>query len=132
MVIKEILLCGQKNYSGWFTEYSEDNKDENWLLNEMMAEKAGIDLTPCKAEGRGHFFKRKETNSARKESGKKRNVIPGGMSDQEVQRRTNFLNEIHFLSFVVIVCNGEFELITETNSYMTWYEEWFSLWNIFG
>ena len=47
------------------------------------------------------------------------------MSDQEVQRRTNFLNESHFLSFVVIVCNGEFELITETNSYMTWYEEWF-------
>ena len=26
--------------------------------------------------------------------------------------------------FVVIVCNGEFELITETNIYMTWYEEW--------
>ena len=40
-------------------EYGKDNKRENWLLNEMMAEKAGIDLTPCKAEGRGRFFKRK-------------------------------------------------------------------------
>ena len=71
------------------------------------------------------FSKRKITNSDRKGSDQYKKGIPGGVSDREVQCRTNGLDQCHFLSFVAIVCNGEFELITETNSYMTWYEEWF-------
>ena len=38
-------------------KYDKDNERDNWILNEMMIEKAGIDLTPRKTENKGHFSK---------------------------------------------------------------------------
>ena len=62
-----------------------------------MAEKAGINLRPSKIERKGHFFERNNMKCSSKGFGQSK--IP--------------------LSFVFVVCNGEFELITETNCYMT-------------
>ena len=50
----------------------------------------------------------------------------GEESDNEIKRRTNFRSEKELISFVLIVCNGDWDVLTRTASgIMTWYEEWF-------
>jgi hypothetical protein len=45
--------------------------------------------------------------------------------EREVKRRTGFFNEKTLLAFIVIVCNGDFDLMTKRNTVLTWYEEWY-------
>ena len=51
-------------------------------------------------------------------------MIPGN-SNNEIKRRTGFLSEQHLLSHVVLVCNGDLELMFKSKSKLTWYEECF-------
>ena len=53
-------------------------------------------------------------------------VLPGKLPAKEIKSRTNFSNEAEIMSFIIIVCNGDFDLITLSHSHiLTWYEEWF-------
>ena len=52
-------------------------------------------------------------------------LSPTSLSPREVKTRTGFQDACHLISFVAIVCNGDIDLITERNSWLTWYEEWF-------
>jgi hypothetical protein len=52
-------------------------------------------------------------------------VRPLKMSDREMHARTGFQNELMLLAYIVIVCNGNGDRMTETCSSLTWYEEWF-------
>jgi len=47
-----------------------------------------------------------------------------GTADAEIKRRTGFPTESAMLSYILIVCGGDPELIRKRNSSLTWYEEW--------
>ena len=51
-------------------------------------------------------------------------TLPFSLGDDEIKRRTGFQSEVAMLSFAINVCNGNFDLFKETNSILTWYEEW--------
>ena len=51
-------------------------------------------------------------------------VFPG-LNAEEVKRRTNFVDESQFLLCVFVVCNGDIDVVRSVSSPMTWYEEWF-------
>ena len=62
---------------------------------------------------------------------RKPDVIPTGKTsgtksfNQEVKRRTGFTSERELLAFIIIVCDGDADLIKKTNSTLTWFEEWY-------
>ena len=47
-----------------------------------------------------------------------------GLPHVEIKRRTGFKSEAAMLSFVSVVCNGDFSLIECAPSTLSWYEEW--------
>ena len=47
------------------------------------------------------------------------------LSQQEVKQRTGFSNTFSLICYVMIVCNGDIEVVKKKVSYLTWYEEWF-------
>ena len=52
-------------------------------------------------------------------------IFPNTLPDSEIKRRTGFTSEMSMLSFIMIVCNGEINIMRETASdVLTWYEEW--------
>ena len=46
------------------------------------------------------------------------------LTDDEVQRRTGFSTLRLMLAFALVVCRGDIEKMTRTNSRLTWLEEW--------
>jgi hypothetical protein len=46
------------------------------------------------------------------------------LSNQSIKDRTGFENETLMLSFIILVCNGDFDLMKQTESSLTWFEEW--------
>ena len=53
-------------------------------------------------------------------------VKVGVESDAEIKRRTNFKSEKELLAYIIIVCNGDWEIMTKSYSgILTWYEKWF-------
>ena len=55
---------------------------------------------------------------------RKPHVMPGTV-DTEVKRKTGFISESHMLSFALIICNGDLDLMFSSKSKLTWHEEWF-------
>ena len=47
------------------------------------------------------------------------------LTDDEVTRRTGFRNKAMLLSYILLVCNGNFDKMTTTLTSLTWFEEWF-------
>ena len=52
-------------------------------------------------------------------------VVQPGMSDDEVKRRTGFPNEMTMLSYSIVACDGNVDIIKRRQTSLTWYEEWF-------
>jgi hypothetical protein len=50
-------------------------------------------------------------------------VVPLGMRDEEVKRRTGFTDEKAMLTYILIVCKWRHQYMRA--SPLTWYEEWF-------
>ena len=46
-------------------------------------------------------------------------------NDKEVKRRTGFQSLNHMLAFMVIVCNGDHDMMIYKSTKLTWLEEWF-------
>ena len=46
-------------------------------------------------------------------------------NDSEVKRRTGFQSLNHMLAFVIIVCNGDHDVMIYKKTKLTWLEEWF-------
>ncbi len=60
-------------------------------------------------------------------------IIPFSLSDKIIKDRTGFVNEVALISFIIVVCNGDFDVIKSTQSHrLTWYEEWFFILKLFG
>jgi hypothetical protein len=51
-------------------------------------------------------------------------ILTLGTPDIEIKRRTGFASEAAMLSYIFVVCHGDFELIGKRNTSLTWYEEW--------
>ena len=45
--------------------------------------------------------------------------------DDEVKRRTGFQSLKHMLAYIILVCNGDHDKMTQKTSTLTWLEEWF-------
>ena len=43
----------------------------------------------------------------------------------EVKRRTGFSSLEHLLSYIIVLCDGDFHKMREKHSTLTWFEEWF-------
>ena len=50
--------------------------------------------------------------------------FPPGLEDSEIKRITGFINELHMLSYITVVCNSNFNGIGYLPSLLSWYEEW--------
>jgi len=51
-------------------------------------------------------------------------VHPENISDDEVKIRTGFRSLLLLLAYILIVCNGSVEAMTEKATNLTWFEEW--------
>ena len=56
---------------------------------------------------------------------KKPIVTPTSITAKMVHFRTGFRDSFMLLSYVLIVCNGDLELMRKRSSSLTWYKEWF-------
>ena len=89
------------------------------------------DTSPCeiKSDRRGTVFRQKPIEikkPIRKKWHEKEPVVkPLLVGDKEVRRRTRFRSERELLLFIFIICNGQFDIIGDTCSAMSWYEECF-------
>ena len=54
-------------------------------------------------------------------------IFPCQLSKREVKRRTGFKCKTALLKYVCIVCNANFKTMMNTQSSLTWFEEWFLL-----
>ena len=52
-------------------------------------------------------------------------VLPSAISDSEVKRRTGFPSISHLLGYIIIIANGNIDMIRRRQSPLTWFEEWF-------
>jgi hypothetical protein len=57
-------------------------------------------------------------------------VQPDSVSDQDVKCRTGFRSVTMLLYYVAIVCNGSIDDITHTTTNLSWFEEWFTYFEI--
>ena len=46
------------------------------------------------------------------------------LTDKEVERRTGFKSRDMMLAFIILVCNGDHDVMTTTKTELTWLEEW--------
>lgn len=60
----------------------------------------------------------------RKEYRKESTINFNELTPKEVYRRTGFVDLKAMLSYMAVVTNGDFSLMTKTSSTMTWMEEW--------
>ena len=56
---------------------------------------------------------------------------PKSITDREVKVKTGYKDSFYLLCFIIIVCNGDFDLVSETVSYLTWFQEWFLVFEYF-
>ena len=53
-------------------------------------------------------------------------VHPGIERSNDIKAATNFRSEKEMLAYIIIVCNGDWERMSESvTGIMTWYEEWY-------
>ena len=51
-------------------------------------------------------------------------VIPGIQSSKDIKLATNFRSEKEMLAFIIVVCNGDWERMTDSvTGVMKWFEE---------
>ena len=121
-MIKE---CGPR---AAFYDAKEQRENDNLeCVNNRVREKCGVDSndsnknylsTPTK-----NRKKRKRLN-AHPYSNEKPTLTFSDLTKKEVKRRTGFDDVSLMLSYVIIVCGGDMDLLTKTFSKLTWIEEW--------
>ena len=52
-------------------------------------------------------------------------TVKPGILDDDVHHYTGFRSETMMLSFIIVVCNGDIDVMNKTYSSLTWFEEWF-------
>lgn len=130
----EIQLMAEHNSPSRHTSSSAGRV----LINESVAKEAGLKLdfneSPVKTpHGEKFFYSEPITpKSNEKKKGEKINfvalgnpVVNLGTSSDDMQHRTGFQSEAHFLAFIFLICEGNGDLIRRRSTPLTWYEEWF-------
>lgn len=102
-------------------DYDSPSKKRKQKMNGMVREY----LDPEKVDRLERTTSKVQTTSPVKPRVLPTFIKPGQLKNKQFQRRTGFVNEKVFLAYVAIICNGSMERIQETQSLLTWYEEWF-------
>eukprot|EP00956_Cyclotella_meneghiniana_P040674 scaffold202164_cov66-Cyclotella_meneghiniana.AAC.2 len=113
-------------------QIAEQTCEEHHIpMNTSLVQAAGMHLSQGNANKmtvtNKHFFHSDPIKKPdeRKKAADYEPTVVLGMCDKEVKRRTGFSSEVALLSYVFVVCNGHIETIQKRNSSLTWYEEWF-------
>ena len=52
-------------------------------------------------------------------------MLPETESNTDIKATTNFKSEQEMMAFIILVCNGDWDIMTTSvMGIMTWYEEW--------
>ena len=104
----------------------------NKFLNSSLARVAGMQTTQGNAQEmtlpNKCFFRSepvKKVNDRSLDAVDSNPKVNLGMSDKEIKRRTGFTSEAALLSYIFVVYNGDIETVLKRTSSLTWYEEWF-------
>jgi hypothetical protein len=78
----------------------------------------------------GRFFQTaasesNKSNNSRKLIARDPPTVDLSISDDEVKRRTGFRSLQMLLGYIIVASNGEISVLTQRNTSLTWYEEWF-------
>ena len=76
-----------------------------------------------KKQDRPFLSKVNNKHSKKKKSTRVPTIIPLSLSDKTIKERTGFVSDIALINFIIVVCNGDFDVIKSTQSKLTWYEE---------
>ena len=102
-------------------------------INPVVARIAGIVTPTPKVPPRKRKFSSNDTSTGALDKSREKltrtadlppSVLPN-IKASEVKRRTGFENVSAMLAYIVVVTNGNFDLIRERRSSLTWFEEWF-------
>ena len=52
-------------------------------------------------------------------------ISPNNINNKEVKARTAFPTTFAMICYIIILCNGDIDLMTDKTSYLIWFEEWF-------
>ena len=106
------------------------------LVKKRMLEASGLHVHLGTSPRRSKLFRIVDVTEAGRtgtESTKKQytprekdpRVTPFSLCPFEVAARTGFVDAGLLLSFTLLVCNGDIDMMTKRVSELTWYEEWF-------
>ena len=123
------IICG---YEKLIQQMAESNSPQNRRLplSQSLSSYFNIIKSPSPVKpNQAKYFKsttnRKDKDVKSKPHYPSPTLLPFSVSDDEIKQRTGFQSEIAMLSFALITCNGNFDLLKQTNSILIWYEEWF-------
>ena len=60
-----------------------------------------------------------------KEATKVKMSQPFDMDQKDIKRRTGFDDVETLMSYLIIICNADIDILTETATHLSWFEEWF-------
>ena len=107
------------------------------LIKKRTLEASGLHVhlgtSPCRSTKLFRIVDVTEAGKAASESTTKKynprekdpRVTPFSLCPFEVAARTGFVDAGLLLSFTLLVCNGDIDMMTKRVSELTWYEEWF-------
>mmetsp|Transcript_10153 Transcript_10153/g.21805 ORF Transcript_10153/g.21805 Transcript_10153/m.21805 type:complete len:297 (+) Transcript_10153:672-1562(+) len=108
---------------------NESNSNNNLnFMSPAVKRQSGLLHHPNHETPTRHLFKckhQKPKGKIRQRCANKPPCVFPGTSDPQVKSRTGFPNERSMFSYIIVVCNGDVDLIQKRCSSLTWYEEWF-------
>ena len=114
---------------------SKSTRKKGSPFNAAINNHFGILKSPSmkeKKQDRPFLSKVNNKHSKKKKSTRVPTIIPLSLSDKTIKERTGFVSDIVLINFIIVVCNGDFDVIKSTQSKLTWYEEWFFILKLFG
>jgi hypothetical protein len=119
-------LAQWQDYAEEKTPTQADLKNTDRLLLHALGRDVHLQLLPSKRELREIFDDSKRKSPKSPGKGQINPVVePSLLRSGEVQARTGFKDVLLLLTYVVIVCNDNYEHIQMTSTALTWFEEWF-------
>jgi hypothetical protein len=128
--VQEIRESGNEWSLSMMQSFGLDDGNTDEIHPSVMAA-AGMD---CHLEvvAKNLNYKFSETQSGTKATNRCESNIPtvfqiSSIKKNEIREKTGFRNCAVMPSFIIVICNGSVETMSETQTTLSWFEEWFLL-----
>jgi hypothetical protein len=108
---------------------AEDEEGDIQNINPIIAKTVGLF---GKKEEMKIEYSLKVTQQTENQRIETTTVTPFNIKDKEVSKRTGFKSVSNLISFIIIACNGDISTMEQTVSNITWFEEFFLLFEVIG